>query len=207
MDYIHFTSLRIGSLESGNGKTFNMICRNILRFVCFIVPILPHINGIVISRNNACNNRYPYARVVPSINTRTAVQSVVSNNNHIQDATDSSLLRRRAFTKAISVFASTIFCLVDKSNALEKRNEVLCGTGFFTNIYQEKCTDIGDISNEGKTTTLSNTEETSTNSLMMKFNNEVSGNSKDVTDSKISSDGGAKDVTKKKSNKEKYGKE
>ena len=99
-----------------------MICRNILRFVCFIVPILPHINGIVISRNNACNNRYPYARVVPSINTRTAVQSVVSNNNHIQDATDSSLLRRRAFTKAISVFASTIFVLQIK--VMLQRNEM-----------------------------------------------------------------------------------
>jgi hypothetical protein len=30
------------------------------------------------------------------------------------------------------------------------RNEMLCGTGFFTNIWQYKCTDLGDIEDEGK---------------------------------------------------------
>jgi hypothetical protein len=27
---------------------------------------------------------------------------------------------------------------------------MLCGTGFFTNIWQYKCTDLGDIEDEGK---------------------------------------------------------
>lgn len=55
------------------------------------------------------------------------------------------------------------------ASALEKRNEALCGTGFFTNIAQYKCTDIGDISGDGKAKELSKDEETSVESLMDKL--------------------------------------
>lgn len=55
------------------------------------------------------------------------------------------------------------------TEALEKKNEVLCGTGFFTNIAQYKCTDIGDISNDGKVTSLSETQDMATDSLLSKF--------------------------------------
>lgn len=53
--------------------------------------------------------------------------------------------------------------------ALQAKNEALCGTGFFTNIAQYKCTETGDISDEGKARALSSTEETSMESLMDKL--------------------------------------
>lgn len=53
--------------------------------------------------------------------------------------------------------------------ALKERNEALCGTGFFTNIALYKCTDIGDISDEGKSPPLSTTEEGSMQSLLGKM--------------------------------------
>mmetsp|Transcript_4825 Transcript_4825/g.10207 ORF Transcript_4825/g.10207 Transcript_4825/m.10207 type:complete len:156 (-) Transcript_4825:46-513(-) len=53
--------------------------------------------------------------------------------------------------------------------AVKERNEALCGTGFFTNIWEYRCTDLGDISDEGMTGTLSPTQETSTNSLMSRL--------------------------------------
>lgn len=54
--------------------------------------------------------------------------------------------------------------------ALKERNEVLCGTGFFTNIAQYMCTDIGDISDErGSGRSLNQQEIASTDSLMDKL--------------------------------------
>ena len=53
--------------------------------------------------------------------------------------------------------------------ALEARNEMLCGTGFFTNIYQYKCTELGDISDEGKAKKMNIQELGSMESLMGKM--------------------------------------
>jgi hypothetical protein len=53
--------------------------------------------------------------------------------------------------------------------ALEERNEILCGTGFFTNIAQYKCTDIGDISDEGKSKKMDEQELRSMESLLGKM--------------------------------------
>jgi hypothetical protein len=55
------------------------------------------------------------------------------------------------------------------ASALQERNEALCGTGFFTNIALYKCTEIGDISDEGKPRSLSTSEEGSMQSLMDKM--------------------------------------
>lgn len=55
-------------------------------------------------------------------------------------------------------------------SALQERDEALCGTGFFTNIAQYRCTDIGDISDEGKSKGLSSSQEGAVDSLMSKFN-------------------------------------
>ena len=46
---------------------------------------------------------------------------------------------------------------------------MLCGTGFFTNIAQYKCTEIGDISQDGKVKPLSASEEGSMESLLGKL--------------------------------------
>ena len=81
-------------------------------------------------------------------------------------------LTRRGWTSKTKKAVSTLVgaaIFVDPANALEKRNEALCGTGFFTNIAQYKCTDIGDISEDGKATDLTNEEKSSVDSLMGKL--------------------------------------
>ena len=54
--------------------------------------------------------------------------------------------------------------------ALQERNEVLCGTGFFTNVGAWYCTDIGNIGDEGSAKPMSKQEASSVDSLMSKFN-------------------------------------
>lgn len=54
--------------------------------------------------------------------------------------------------------------------ALKEKNEVLCNTGFFTNVGAWYCTDIGNIGDEGQVKPLSKKDETSVDSLMGKFN-------------------------------------
>jgi hypothetical protein len=53
--------------------------------------------------------------------------------------------------------------------AVKERNEMLCGTGFFTNIAQYMCTDIGDISDEGRSKNFDEKELGSMDSLMSKM--------------------------------------
>ena len=55
------------------------------------------------------------------------------------------------------------------AHALKDRNEALCSTGFFTNIALYKCTEIGDISDEGKSRSLSNEQQGRLSSLMDKM--------------------------------------
>jgi hypothetical protein len=57
----------------------------------------------------------------------------------------------------------------NEAHAVKPRNEMLCGTGFFTNIWQYKCTDLGDIEDEGKIKAMSAEEETKMDSLMGKL--------------------------------------
>lgn len=55
------------------------------------------------------------------------------------------------------------------AHALQEKNEVLCSTGFFTNVGAWYCTDIGNIGDEGKPKPLSGDAETSVDLLMGKF--------------------------------------
>jgi hypothetical protein len=88
-------------------------------------------------------------------------------------------------TQAVSIiFTGTVLEPSPRSaNALEKRNEALCGTGFFTNIAQYKCTEIGDISGDGKAKDLSSEEEASVDSLMGKLGLDDSTNTQEDTKS------------------------
>ena len=61
------------------------------------------------------------------------------------------------------------------TSALQERNEALCGTGFFTNIWQYKCTDLGDIEDEGVAKELSDQDQGTVDSLMAKLNFESVG--------------------------------
>ncbi|KAL3815650.1 hypothetical protein ACHAXA_006925 [Cyclostephanos tholiformis] len=56
------------------------------------------------------------------------------------------------------------------AHALQERNEVLCNTGFFTNVGAWYCTDIGNIGDEGKSKALSDDARARVDSLMSKFN-------------------------------------
>lgn len=56
------------------------------------------------------------------------------------------------------------------ANALQERNDALCGTGFYTNIWQYKCTVVGDIEDEGIPKDLSAEDQGTVDSLMSKLN-------------------------------------
>jgi hypothetical protein len=68
---------------------------------------------------------------------------------------------RRAF---VSVAVSTASAILSpqQSQALQKKNEALCGTGFFEHIYENKCTNIGDISDEEKSKSMDEKMEVQT---------------------------------------------
>ena len=83
---------------------------------------------------------------------------------------NSLALLSTASSRRVFLAQATTFGLVAPANALQSKNEALCGTGFFTNIWQYKCTEIGDIEDEGDSKELSTFEESSINSLMSKFN-------------------------------------
>lgn len=55
------------------------------------------------------------------------------------------------------------------ARALQEKNEGLCGTGFFTHYMEYRCTDIGDISDDGKVTDLTESERTKTDALLTKL--------------------------------------
>lgn len=81
---------------------------------------------------------------------------------------------RRSFvaSTANAAAAASLFLVLSppkSASALQKKNEALCNTGFFENIWQYRCTDLGDISDEGRTTQLSESQEGSVESLMGKL--------------------------------------
>lgn len=76
---------------------------------------------------------------------------------------------RRAFV-SISVTTASAILLPQESQALQKKNEALCGTGFFEHIYEYKCTTIGDISDEAKSKSMDESMEIQTDLLMERLN-------------------------------------
>ena len=92
------------------------------------------------------------------------------------DPTSTPSFNRRAFLGLGAVLTNVGILNggPNAASALQERNEVLCGTGFFTNIALYKCTEIGDISDEGKSRPLSTTEEGSMQSLMDKMGMDLS---------------------------------
>ena len=107
-------------------------------------------------------NSAPKMRVMTFVASMAMVLLASCKDAH---AYSPSVTRRGWISKAINGVVATPAL----ANALEQRNEMLCGTGFFTNIAQYKCTDIGDISGDGKAKDLSKEEESSVDSLMGKL--------------------------------------
>lgn len=58
---------------------------------------------------------------------------------------------------------------LQSSNALKPRNEALCNTGFFEHYLEYRCTEIGDISDEGQKTGLTEGQAGATDSLLSKL--------------------------------------
>ena len=97
---------------------------------------------------------------------------LVPDNNGSRSKARKTLLdsqRREMLQSAAWGISSTVLLLPKTAHAVKPANEALCGTGFFTNIAQYRCTDIGDISDEGKSRKLSQEETSSLDSLMGKF--------------------------------------
>ena len=88
-------------------------------------------------------------------------------------AVEEILPRRILFQKTLvasGLFTAATLMSPMPSLALKQRNEQLCATGFFTNYLEYRCTDIGDISDEGQKTTFSNKDEEAADSLMDRLN-------------------------------------
>lgn len=81
--------------------------------------------------------------------------------------------RRDCITALTALFVvvatTTAVILPQPAYALKEKNEALCGTGFFENIYQYKCTDIGDIQDEGYAKSMSQSEDSTADSLFSKL--------------------------------------
>ena len=88
-----------------------------------------------------------------------------------------------SISQLLPIPVSSVLSSVFVANAVEERNELLCGTGFFTNIYQYKCTEIGDIEKDGKSRDLSSEELSSVSSLMDKLDIGTSGSGSESSDS------------------------
>lgn len=82
-----------------------------------------------------------------------------------------TVVSRRQVCGALTAFGLAAAPL--PSWALKPRNEQLCGTGLFTNFLEYRCTEIGDISDEGQRTSLSASESGAADSLMSKLNLDI----------------------------------
>ena len=90
-------------------------------------------------------------------------------SSYSSSSSSSSPARRSLLALMIPTTTTVLLFNDEASNALEPRNEVLCGTGFFTNIAQYKCTEIGDISNDGKVKKIKQEEQATMDSLLAKM--------------------------------------
>jgi hypothetical protein len=94
--------------------------------------------------------------------------SMVVNRHQSSSKTPSICSSKR---RALLFFgaASTFLVVPPPAQAIQERNELLCGTGFFTNIGQWYCTDLGNIADEGNPGELSKQQDKTADSLMDKL--------------------------------------
>lgn len=115
--------------------------------------------------------------LVPSNNSRHKRSN--NNNAFQQQQQRREILRSAAVGGGLTLinYLALLVPTAQTAHAVKPSNEALCGTGFFTNIAQYYCTDIGDISDEGKSRMLSVEETSSLDSLMNKLDLNDSGSS------------------------------
>jgi len=113
---------------------------------------------------------------------------VVSSTSTTTEINQSNIYRnRREFFAVVSAIGIP-FINPKPADALQKKNESLCGTGFFDHFQEYRCTNVGDISDEGISKDLNGGEMGLTDSLMGKlgvsmddFSNEGAGGDKGST--------------------------
>lgn len=132
-------------------------------FCCFLISLLLSIAENVLS----------FQVAVPSFvvtSERNAFSSIINMKKDENDDLSSPSLAT-LFTSTV-VATTLLFSVstVEPAYALKPRNEALCSTGFFTNIAQRMCTDLGDITDEGYVRELSDTQSSTADSLLSKFN-------------------------------------
>ena len=122
------------------------------------------------------SNRLSLGLAVAACACVSSVQSLVPETRPCPKAltptsAKSEPLNRRNLIRALSsaALSSNLLLSSQPASALKPNNEALCGTGFFTNIAQYKCTDIGDISDEGQSRKTTAEEESRLDGLMSKF--------------------------------------
>jgi hypothetical protein len=140
--------------------------------------VLPEVESFLFQRSFASFGRL--------INDDTHLRPRTNPKGNYLQATpreERSQSRRLVFEKlgTLLVVSLGTITVPQPATALKPRNEQLCGTGFFTNFQEYKCTEIGDISDEGQRTSLSATEEGAADSLLSKFNLGESSFDDDVT--------------------------
>ena len=122
------------------------------------------------------SNRLALGLAVIAYACVSSVQSLVpetspSSKTLTPTSAKSKLLNRRNLIRSLSsaALSGSVLLSSQSAMALKPNNEALCGTGFFTNIAQYKCTDIGDISDEGQSRKTTAEEESRLDGLMSKF--------------------------------------
>lgn len=81
-----------------------------------------------------------------------------------------STFHRRSFTsRTLAILFVPLLNFPQESEALQKKNEALCDTGFFEHIYEYRCTAIGDISDEAKSKVMDDKMKNSADLLMEKL--------------------------------------
>jgi hypothetical protein len=148
--YLSYVRIAIQTIDSWNGqnRTFRkhttmavLSRRGPIPFLITVIVLLFHVMGEV--------NAWSPPQSETSLSTSTS---------------------RRGFFVGAACFTSIgLMGGANEALAVKPRNEMLCGTGFFTNIWQYKCTDLGDIEDEGKIKTVSAEEEAKMDTLMGKL--------------------------------------
>jgi hypothetical protein len=78
--------------------------------------------------------------------------------------------RRAILVGAFELCSFAIFVgLPSVAQAVQPRNEVLCDSGLFDNFLEYRCTPLGNIEDEAAGRNLSESEESTTNSLLSKL--------------------------------------
>ena len=122
------------------------------------------------------NHKHIQSFLVPTGSSSSSTATTTTDFSDTTSSLANQCSRRRLLTTTTTtscVLFGTLLTGVGTptvAQAVQPKNEALCGTGFFENIWQYKCTDLGDIQDEGIPSTLSLEQQGATDSLLDKLN-------------------------------------